>query len=101
MNWAYWKTARSLTGTVMLSVALSACATTPATPVEQKSGPSSDLSGKVQVLQKQVQERDKRIEEQDKRIEELESQLDTLRLIDQDRENQRKPPRPPTTLERQ
>ena len=57
------------------------------------------MSGKVQSLQKQIQDRDKRIEEQDKRIQELESQLDALRLIDEDREKQRKPLRPPTTVD--
>jgi hypothetical protein len=57
------------------------------------------MSGKMQSLQKQIQDRDKRIEEQDKRIQELESQLDTLKLIDEDREKQRKPLRPPTTVE--
>jgi len=50
------------------------------------------MSGKVQSLQRQIQERDKRIEE-------LESQLDALKLIDEDREKQRKPLRPPTILE--
>ena len=35
----------------------------------------------------------------DKRIQELESQIEALRLIDQDREMQRKPVRPPTTVE--
>ena len=57
------------------------------------------MSGRVQSLQKQIQDRDKRIEEQDKRIQELESQLDALKLIDEDRENRRKPLRPPTTVE--
>jgi hypothetical protein len=84
-------------GAVMLSVALNACGIAPAAKVEHKSDP--DMSGRVQSLQKQMQERDKRIEEQDKRIQELESQLEALKLIDQDRENQRKPLRPPTTVE--
>ena len=57
-----------------------------------KSDSVVDLSGKVQSLQKQVQERDKRIEE-------LEAQLDALKLIDQDREKQRKPLRAPTSVE--
>lgn len=100
MSLLHLKIVNRLIGTMMLSLALSAC-TTPPTPVEQRGVPTADISGKMQTLQKQIQERDKRIEEQDKRIEELESQLDALRLIDQDRENQRKPPRPPTTLERQ
>ena len=60
--------------------------------------PAADLSGKLQALQRQIQEKDKLIEERDKRIEELQSQLDALKLIEQDRENQRKPLRPPTTL---
>ena len=89
----------SLIGTVVFSAALSACGTATPTKVEHKSDPHVDLSGKVQSLQKQVQERDKRIEEQDKRIQELESQLDALKLIDQDHEKQRKPLRPPTTVE--
>lgn len=84
-------------GALIVSVALNACVTPPATPVEHKS--DSDLSGKVQALQKQLQERDKRIDEQDKRIQELQSQLEALKLIDEDREKQRKPPRPPTTVE--
>lgn len=83
-------------GAAILSVALSACGTAPATKVEHRSDP--DMSGRVQALHKQVQERDKRIEDQDKRIQELESQLEALKLIDQDRENQRKPVRPPTTV---
>jgi len=82
----------SLIGAVILSVALSACGTAPATKMEHKSDPAVDVSGKVQSLQRQIQERDKRIEE-------LESQLDALKLIDQDLEKQRKPIRPPTTLE--
>jgi hypothetical protein len=56
------------------------------------------MSGKLQSLQRQIQEKDKLIEEQEKRIEELESQLDALKLIDEDRENQRKPVRPPPTF---
>ena len=79
-------------GTVIWSVALSACGTAPATTVEPKREPAVDLSGKVQSLQRQIQERDKRIEE-------LESQLDALKVIDQDHEKQRKPLRPPTTVE--
>jgi TolA-binding protein len=82
----------SLIGAAILPAALNACGTTPATSVEQKSDPPADVSGKVQSLQRQIRERDKRIEE-------LESQLEALRLIEQDRENQRKPIRPPTTIE--
>ena len=83
-------------GALIVSVALNGCGTTPASKVEHKS--DGELSGKVQSLQKQIQERDKRVEEQDKRIQELESQIEALKLIDQDRENQRKPIRPPTTV---
>ncbi|HET8721629.1 MAG TPA: hypothetical protein VFM24_06350 [Nitrospira sp.] len=79
-------------------VALSACGTRPTATVEPKKVPAADLSGKLQALQRQIQEKDKLIEERDKRIEELQSQLDALKLIEQDRENQRKPLRPPTTL---
>lgn len=82
----------SLIGGVILSAALGACGTTRATKVDHKSDPAVDMSGKVQSLQRQIQERDKRIEE-------LESQLDALKLIDEDREKQRKPLRPPTILE--
>jgi predicted RNase H-like nuclease (RuvC/YqgF family) len=82
----------SLIGGVILSAALSGCGTTRATKVEHKSDPAVDMSGKVQSLQRQIQERDKRIEE-------LESQLDALKLIDEDREKQRKPLRPPMILE--
>jgi TolA-binding protein len=77
---------------VMLSVALSACGTAPATKGEPKRDPAVDMSSKVQALQKQLQERDKRIEE-------LESQLEALKVIDQDHEKQRKPLRTPTTIE--
>ena len=87
-----------LTGAVVLSTTLSGCATAPANPAEHRA--VSTEASKVQSLQKQIQERDKMIEERDKRIGELESQLDALRLIEQDRENQRKPPRPPMTLEK-
>ena len=79
----------------VLSFAVTACQNTTAAP---KNDAVVDR-GKVQSLQRQLQERDKLIEERDKRIEDLESQLDALRLIDQDREKQRKPLRPPTTLE--
>ena len=82
----------SLPGSVMLLIALSACGTTPATPVPKSDQSAADVSGKVQSLQKQIRERDKRIEE-------LESQLDALKLIEQDLEKQRKPIRPPATLE--
>ena len=102
--------ARSLITTALVLATLSACgtppaATPPAATIEPKKVPAADVSGKLQVLQRQLQEkdklieeRDKRIEERDKRIAELQSQLDALKLIDQDRENQRKPLRPPTTL---
>ena len=88
------KFAISLPGSEMLLIALSACGTTPAPPTAAvpKSDPAADVSGKVQSLQKQIRERDKRIEE-------LESQLDALKLIEQDLEKQRKPIRPPATLE--
>jgi septal ring factor EnvC (AmiA/AmiB activator) len=84
-------------GALAISVALNACGAPPVTKVEHKG--DRDMSGKVQSLQKQIQERDKRIEEQDKRIQDLESQLDALKLIDEERETQRKPVRPPTTVE--
>ena len=86
----------SLLGAVF-SVAVTACQNS--TPVAHKNDAAVDRSAKVQSLQRQIQERDKLIEERDKRIEELESQLDALKLIDEDREKQRKPLRPPTTLE--
>ena len=82
----------SLIGGVILSAALSACGTAPATKVGHKSDPAVDMSAKVQSLQRQIQERDKRIEE-------LESQLEALKVIDQDHEKQRKPLRPPATIE--
>ena len=96
MTFLRFKVAPSLIGMAVLSVALSACGTTPPAPGEPKKVPTADMSGKVQSLQKQIQEKDKLIEEREKRIEELEAQLDALRLIEQDRENQRKPVRPPT-----
>jgi hypothetical protein len=79
-------------GAVLLSVALSACKPVPTATPQPKGDPAVDLSVKVQALQKQIQERDKRIEE-------LEAQLDALKLIDQDREKQRKPLRAPTSVE--
>ena len=79
-------------GAVVLSVALSACGTAPATTGEHKRDTAVEMSSKVQALQKQLQERDKRIEE-------LESQLEALKVIDQDHEKQRKPLRTPTTIE--
>ena len=91
------KILRRVTGAVLVCVALQACGTPRVTKVEHKSDP--EISGRVQSLQKQIQDRDKRIEEQDKRIQDLESQLDALKLIDEDRENRRKPLRPPTTVE--
>jgi len=79
---------------VIVSVALSACGTAPAQapPVERKRDTAVDMSDKVQLLERQLRERDKRIEE-------LESQLEALKLIDQEHEKQRKPIRPPSTLE--
>ena len=78
---------------MIVAVALSACGTPAASPVERKSDPdpAAVLSGKVQSLQKQIRERDKRIEE-------LESQLNALKVIEQDFEKQRNPVRPPATL---
>lgn len=83
---------RSVIGAVICTVALSACKTPPPAPIERKKEPTVDLSDKVQSLERQVRERDKRIEE-------LESQLEDLKLIDQEHEKQRKPIRPPATLE--
>ena len=97
MNSSALQCIRSIMGALLACFALTACGVTPASKVEHKSDP--EVSGRVQSLQKQIQERDKRIEEQDKRIHDLESQLDALKLIDEDRENQRKPLRPPTTVE--
>ncbi len=77
---------------VLVSVALSACATATTPKTESKREPAVDMSDRVQALEKQLRERDKRIEE-------LESQLEALKLIDQEHENKRKPIRPPTTLE--
>jgi len=92
MTLSHIKIRLGVIGAVILSVALSACGTAPATTVEPKREPAVDMSGKVQSLQRQIQERDKRIEE-------LESQLDALKVIDQDHEKQRKPLRPLTTIE--
>ena len=94
---AYTPNVFSVMTAVIVSAVLNACGTPPATKVEPKSDP--DMSGRVQSLQKQIQDRDKRIEEQDKRIQELESQIEALKVIDQDRERQRKPVRPPSTVE--
>lgn len=91
MNHGRTKLMGSAMGAVVFSLALSACRPVPTATVAPKSDPV-DMSGKVQSLQKQVQERDKRIEE-------LEAQLDALKLIDQDREKQRKPLRAPTSVE--
>ena len=79
---------------VIVPVALSACGTAPAPvpSVDRKRDTAVDMSEKVQSLERQLRERDKRIEE-------LESQLEALKLIDQEHEKQRKPIRPPTTLE--
>ena len=77
---------------LLVPLALSACRTAPVAPVERKKDPPVDLSDKVQSLERQLRERDKRIEE-------LESQLEALKLIDQEHEKQRKPIRPPATLE--
>ena len=92
MTLSHIKNMIGVIGAVILSIALSACRTAPATTAEPKREPAVDMSGKVQALQRQIQERDKRIEE-------LESQLDALKVIDQDHEKQRKPVRPPTTIE--
>jgi hypothetical protein len=79
-------------GMVLLgAIMLHACGTRPATPVEHKSNPPLVDPAVVQSLQRQIRERDKRIEE-------LEFQLDTLKLIDQDVEKQKKSVRPPATL---
>ena len=83
---------RSLMSAVILPAALTACRTAPVASVEHKNDPADDVSGKVQALQREIRERDKRIEE-------LESQLEALKLIQQDLDKQRKPIRPPTTLE--
>lgn len=77
--------------TLFLSIALSACGTTPVVPVKHRSESSPTEASLVQSLQRQLRERDKRIEE-------LESQLNVLKLIDQDVEKQKKPNRPPATL---
>ncbi len=81
----------SLGSAVIVLITLNACRTAPATPVERKSDPVPDVSGIVQSYQRQIRERDKRIEE-------LESQLNTLKLIEQDFEQRRKPLRAPATL---
>jgi hypothetical protein len=83
---------RCVITSVIIPVALSACAPAPVPPVERKRPPVVDMSEKVESLEKQLRERDKRIEE-------LESQLEALKLIDQEHEKQRKPIRPPATLE--
>ena len=98
MNHARAKFTGSAVGALVFAVALSACRplptaqTTSSPAVPPKSDPVVDMTGKVQSLQKQIQERDKRIEE-------LEAQLDALKLIDEDREKQRKPLRAPTSME--
>lgn len=81
----------SLGSALFLSLALSACGTTPAVPVKHRSETPPGESSVVQALQRQLREREKRIEE-------LESQLNVLKLIDQDVEKQKKPNRPPATL---
>ena len=90
MSLFYGKFRHKLIGAVLLPVALNACHTTPAVSPEHKSHPAVDA--KVHALQKEIRERDKRIGE-------LESQLEALKLIEQDLEKQRKPIRPPITLE--
>ena len=90
MSLLHGKFPHSLIGAVILPVALSACQTTSAISPEQRSDPA--LDAKVQALQKEIRDRDKRIEE-------LESQLQALKLIEEDLEKQRKPIRPPITLE--
>ena len=82
----------SLIGAMIVLVALSTCRTAPTTSVQHKSDSAADVSSQVQSLQRQIRERDKRIEE-------LESQLEALKLIEQDLEKQRKPIRPPISLE--
>ena len=77
---AYW----GIAGTgLLVTVALSACGTKPAPPLDQ--------TAVVESLQKQIRERDKRIED-------LESQLNALKVIDQDVEKLRRSSRPPATL---
>lgn len=79
---------------IVISGVIGACAPAPAPvpPVERKRPPVVDVSEKVESLERQLRERDKRINE-------LESQLEALKLIDQEHEKQRKPIRPPATLE--
>ena len=78
------RTCWGMAGTgLLVTVALSACGTKPAPPVDQ--------SAVVESLQKQIRERDKRIED-------LESQLNALKVIDQDAEKLRRSSRPPATL---
>lgn len=77
---------------LIVPLTFSACRTAPVAPVERKKEPTVEISDKVQSLERQLRERDKRIEE-------LESQLEALKLIDQEHEKQRKPIRPPATLE--
>lgn len=81
-----------LIAALIVPLAFSACRTAPVAPVERKKEPAVDVSDKMQSLERQLRERDKRIEE-------LESQLEALKLIDQEHEKQRKPIRPPATLE--
>jgi predicted RNase H-like nuclease (RuvC/YqgF family) len=89
-----------------MSVLLSACETTPITPVNQKCEPASDRPDRLDRLDRsdQLDRSDKvpslqrQIREKDKRIKELESQLEVLKLIDQDSKKQRNPLRTPPAL---
>lgn len=91
MNLADRTVRGSLGSALFLSIALSACGTTPAAAVKHRSEVPPGESSVVQALQRQLRDREKRIEE-------LESQLNVLKLIDQDVEKQKKPNRPPATL---
>jgi len=87
-----------LGGGLLWAIALSACATHPATPVVPTYEPAVVDAKSVHSLQRQIRERNKRIEELRSQIAELESQLEALKVIDQDMEKYRKPSRPPATL---
>jgi hypothetical protein len=80
-----------LVGCLVVSIVLTACATSPATSMKHKTDPTPANSVIVQSLQRQIKERDKYIAE-------LESRLNALKVIDQDMEKRRNFNRPPATV---
>lgn len=86
-----------LAGSLMWVLALSGCgwlqtsSTPPCTSMESTDGPPSAEAAVVKALQRQLRERDRRIQK-------LQSHLEALKLIDQDRHNQRRDIHPSTTI---